>query len=410
MDEPPAELTQSLLQHFLPHADHVGFFLHKQNFLALATSTDVQYRDANLSRALLNAMYLYGAYLSCTEALTVHVPTFLGRAVEAVSRDLGGPRRYPLTQTIQAEVILANYFFCVGRLLEGRYHCSAAVALVLSGRLHKIRSLSAPGSNPPSDQPLDRIEEGERINAFWTVFAMDKGWSVVSGSPSQFDGSTIDTPWPLDTEEYHHLGLTPDVRGSRTVYNFVHELPSASTGGTSLLALRVKAAALCERAIRLATGAPQVPGQSQGTHAAEVQLLTRVIDRFSASLPMIHSLLDASTICHLLAIHTQAHVAMILLYRSEGEATGTLPERCVNAAKAAAALVGQIDLQQLHYVDPILAPLWTIVIRILITRVQPLGLLESEQDRVRGLIKKAVAGMARFSQVSPLMAHEFSRL
>ncbi|TFY57751.1 hypothetical protein EVJ58_g6830 [Rhodofomes roseus] len=294
-DDPPTELAQTLLQHFLPHADQVGFFLHKQRFIALATSPDARYRAANLSRALLYAVYSYGAHLSCIEALTAHVPALLNRAVEAVSADLGGPRRYPLTQTIQAEVILANYFFCVGRQLEGRYHCSAAVALVLSAQLHKIRSLSTSDSHSPLGQPLDRIEEGQSINAFWTVFAIDKGWCVASGSPSQLDGSNIDTPWPLDMEESDHLELAP-------------------------------------------------------------------------------------------------------------EATGTLPERCVNAAKAAAALVGQVNLQQLDYVDPILAPLWTIVVRILIARIQPLGLLDGERDRIRGLIKKAVAGMARFSQVSPLMA------
>ncbi|KAH9832855.1 uncharacterized protein C8Q71DRAFT_241611 [Rhodofomes roseus] len=365
-DDPPTELAQTLLQHFLPHADQVGFFLHKQRFIALATSPDARYRAANLSRALLYAVYSYGAHLSCIEALTAHVPALLNRAVEAVSADLGGPRRYPLTQTIQAEVILANYFFCVGRQLEGRYHCSAAVALVLSAQLHKIRSLSTSDSHSPLAQPFDRIEEGQNINAFWTVFAIDKGWCVASGSPSQLDGSTIDTPWPLDMEEYDQLGLAPEVRGSQTAHKFLHDLPSTSTGGTSFLALRVKAAALCERATRLATGVPQLPGQQHGARAEEVQLLTRVIDQFMASLPMINSLLDTRSMCHLLAIHTQTHAAMILLYRSTGQATGTIPERCVNAAKAAAALVGQVNLQQLDYVDPILAPLWTIVVRILI--------------------------------------------
>lgn len=197
------------LQHFLPHADQVGFFLHRERFMDVATSPDAEHRTAKLSRALLNAVFLYGAHLSCIDTLTVHEPTLLARTVEAVSSDLARHKRYPLTQAIQAEVILANYFFCVGRLLEGKYHASAAVALVLSARLHKIRASSPSDRHPPPDPPLDPIDEGERINAFWTVFALDKEWAVVSGTPSQLDWQddpvTVDTPWPLDTEEYEHV-------------------------------------------------------------------------------------------------------------------------------------------------------------------------------------------------------------
>ena len=185
--------------------------MHKKRFMDIATSADTKHRTANLSRALLNAVLLYGAHLSCINTLTVHEPTLLARAVEAVSNDLARHNRYPLTQTIQAEVILANYFFCVGRLLEGKYHASAAVALVLSARLHKIRASSPSDRHPPADPPLDPIEEGERINAFWTVFALDKEWAVVSGTPSQLDGQespvAVDTPWPLDTEEYEHVSV-----------------------------------------------------------------------------------------------------------------------------------------------------------------------------------------------------------
>lgn len=205
----------SRLQHFLPHADQVGFFLHKERFVSVATSADAQHRTAHLSRALLNAVYLCGAHLSCIDTLTVHKPTLLARAVEAVSSDLAGHGRYPITHTIQAEVILANYFFCVGRMLEGKYHASAAVALVLSARLHKIRALFPSDRHPPADEPLDRIEEGERINAFWTVFALDKEWAVVSGTPSQLDGKdgpvAVDTPWPLDIEEYEYVSAVINI-------------------------------------------------------------------------------------------------------------------------------------------------------------------------------------------------------
>lgn len=177
----------------------------------MATSLDEQQRTSKLSRALLDAVYLYGAHLSRIGTLMMHEPTLLARAARGVGDDLAS-KRYPVVQIIQAEVLLAHYFFCMGRLLEGKYHTSAAVALVLSARLHKIRSELSPAQDGDSlsDVTEDGIAEGEKINAFWTVFALDREWADVSGTPSPLYGQgsspftieAIDTPWPLDTGDY----------------------------------------------------------------------------------------------------------------------------------------------------------------------------------------------------------------
>lgn len=179
----------------------------------MATSLDKQHRTSKLSQALLDAVYLYGAHLSRIGTLMMHEPTLLARAARGVVDDLAG-KQYPLAQIIQTEVLLAHYFFCMGHLLEGKYHTSAAVALVLNARLHKTRSdtSSAQDGDPLSDATQDGIEEGEKINAFWTVFALEKEWAKVSVSANMFplDGQgraplridVIDTPWPLDTEDY----------------------------------------------------------------------------------------------------------------------------------------------------------------------------------------------------------------
>lgn len=157
----------------------------------------------------------------------MHEPTLLARAVRAVTEDLES-KRYPLVQIIQAEVMLAHYFFCMGRLSEGKYHTSVAVALVLSARLHKIRSEMSPPQDEEDvllDLPHDAIEEGERVNAFWTVYALDKEWADVSGSPSPRSAEDqspltidiIDTPWPLDIESYETVSRKPVI--SRANYS-----------------------------------------------------------------------------------------------------------------------------------------------------------------------------------------------
>jgi hypothetical protein len=119
---------------------------------------------------------------------------------------------------LQAEILLAYYFFRNGRFLEGKYHSSAAASLAISGGLDKIRSAqeSPPTVNfvgtrscalPPT---RDTVDEGERINGFWVTLILDKCWSVALGSPSNFTndealGTRIDTPWPLDNSAYEQV-------------------------------------------------------------------------------------------------------------------------------------------------------------------------------------------------------------
>lgn len=51
---------------------------------------------------------------------------------------------------------------------------------------------------------------GERLDAFWTVFTMDRTWAVVLQSPTIISdddhvGAQIDSPWPLDMESYENV-------------------------------------------------------------------------------------------------------------------------------------------------------------------------------------------------------------
>lgn len=157
---------------------------------------------------------LWGIRLSRNESLRIHEPGFLSRATQSMSTVLAHAP-HNIVHVIQAEVLLSTYFFSMSRLLEGKYHCSAAVSLALSCRLNKIRSAQV---SPDIDYaqvfnmkpPVDAIEEGERINAFWSVFVLDKSWAVALGTPPFIydDGSaggSIDTPWPLDFDSYEQV-------------------------------------------------------------------------------------------------------------------------------------------------------------------------------------------------------------
>jgi hypothetical protein len=121
-------------------------------------------------------------------------------------------------QIIQAKLLLVDYFFRIGHFLAGRHEAYSASSLAVACGLHKIRTAQPmPAFTSFVDQidltlqePRDQIEEGERINAFWAVFLMDRCLAVAFGPPlviSDMDapGMQIDTPWPLEMETYERV-------------------------------------------------------------------------------------------------------------------------------------------------------------------------------------------------------------
>jgi hypothetical protein len=172
------------------------------------------------SPALLSTVYLWGIHLSQSDALREHESEFLSRALRRTSNALSGSHPQKFLHALQAEILLAYYFLRNGRFLEGKYHCSAAASLTISGGLNKIRSGRTPSPavdfvrtrSPALPPPRDAVDEGERINGFWAALTLDKCWSVALGSPSNFTddetlGTRVDTPWPLDYSGYEQVRI-----------------------------------------------------------------------------------------------------------------------------------------------------------------------------------------------------------
>lgn len=164
--------------------------------------------NARPSPALLSTIYLWGLKLASVDSFAAHEPAYLSRAIQSVAGALGTTHPHKAKHALQAELLLSNYFFWTGRLLEGRYHCGAAVSIAISIGSHRTRSsqLSSPGAT------TDQVEEGERINAFWSVYLNDACWGVAmnvpSGMPDQKALSArIDAPWPLDMAQYERVRI-----------------------------------------------------------------------------------------------------------------------------------------------------------------------------------------------------------
>jgi len=164
------------------------------------------------SPALIFSTYLFAIRISDDPLVKSNEAAYLIRATQEAATALSGNHPYKVMHSIQAEVLLATYFFSNGRFFEGKYHVANAASTAVSAGLHKIRSTSPilPATLPPH---RDAVEEGERIICAWNVFNLDKCWAVALEDSPNFEhsnhvlASKIDTPWPLDMDEFEQVSL-----------------------------------------------------------------------------------------------------------------------------------------------------------------------------------------------------------
>ncbi|KAI0800333.1 hypothetical protein C8Q74DRAFT_406268 [Fomes fomentarius] len=218
---------RDLFWSFFKNATEFGFFLHIHRFLDALSAGNSQ-----RLQVLLNVICLLGAKLSNNPQVRAQEPRYLERALQGITTTTALPDDpSSAIYVMQAEVLLANYFFMNNRQLEGVYHTTAAVSIAVAARLNMIRSsrrsrTAADTTTYHLPTPVDLIEEGERINGFWTVFVLDCCWSIATGSPPRFSddestGTQIDVPWPKDLTSYQTQPFPSNFRTCGTVKSFI---------------------------------------------------------------------------------------------------------------------------------------------------------------------------------------------
>lgn len=176
----------------------------KENMKASIPPSD----DSPIPSALVYVVLLIDALFSNDPAYHATEDRLLALVQQNFSSDFHPTR---MMYTLQTEVLLSYYLFHKDRRVEGGYHAAAAVSIVVACGLHKLGSTRAQGRtgiNLPL--PRDAVEDGERINAFWTVIVLDRCWTVWMQTPSVLIDETsantqIDTPWPLDMIGYEQV-------------------------------------------------------------------------------------------------------------------------------------------------------------------------------------------------------------
>ncbi|KAJ7186479.1 hypothetical protein C8R46DRAFT_880094 [Mycena filopes] len=365
-DEPPFETIQRLITTFLAYSSEFGFFLNGARFRHSALLRQPMGHYARPTPAVLSAVYLCALRLSrdANPHLTAQEPAFLSRALKFTAEGLSSPHPQKILHNLQAHVLLAYYFFACGRFLEGKYHTAAAVSLGLSSGIHWVRSTSPtlqPSESPMLPPARDAAEEGERIHACWVLVVLDRVWAVAQDEDANLDHEqqniAVDTPWPLEMDDYANGLFSPTARYSNTLLKFVNNVPTSDTG-MSTLAMLSKAAILWQRTSSLTRlWKPDMTQNQWADFHRSLAALDSRIDAFRAAL------IPPNRIAHptpamtraLVVAHSIAHTATIQLYngmplRESPNAT----RKRLTAATVVLNILVAIPLQNFGFINPIM--------------------------------------------------------
>ncbi|KAA1475082.1 hypothetical protein DENSPDRAFT_841812 [Dentipellis sp. KUC8613] len=433
-EEPPMTIAQQLMDHFFQHASQLGWFMHVTRF-----RHSVMLTQGNVNRpipALLNAVYLWGASFSRHSPegdLSMHEVTFLSRALSQIGHALSGAPTHQTVQAIQARLLLATYHYCTGKFIEGRHQSDSAAALAMACGLHKIRSaqLAPPSSTYVDVVPItlmdsrDQIEEGERINALWTAFSMDRCWAVAFGAPtiisdSDAFGTQIDTPWPLDMETYERGQIYPNLRTSCTLRNF---LGGINTGwpweNQSMLAQVSKASALFERATHLAEcWRPEIPNMNAFYN--NFISIDQRIEEFKGQLYLLenidHSDSDVLRTTH--TSHCLAHAATIQLHSVFAQQNAASRNKCLAAGTAIVRANAIVRAYEFPVINPILGTVWAAACQVFIRELvslrsfplEPTPIPADQETELRSSLDQLQAVMAVFAPVCALINYQHGKV
>ncbi|PIL27471.1 transcription factor [Ganoderma sinense ZZ0214-1] len=404
--DPTPQEVQVLIQTFMLHAYQLGLFLTPARLRAQGSHVNAG------SSALMSAVLLWGSRLSSSSTLRNREAYFADSATQAISAttmptQAGSPGQDVLC-TIQAEVLLANYFFATGRLLEGRYHCLAAVALITGSRFHQL---------DPSNLGRDPVAAGERIRAFWTVVNIDKAWAAAMNTPpsiAQFGRAAIrvTTPWPLPSEAYDQGIVVPRHGGNYSMEDYVRGAVDDSNEDFSPLAIRAKAAALYDRAIYVSSQY-RVDMPNRNDFLNYFNSLDSKIERFHRQLVAVKDR-RPDDMREVLVSRTFACAAAIQLHAVFSSTQPMSWKKTICVAVSASRALDIVDINQYPHLDPVIAILWSTICKVLITEMDRVkhGATPAQEDLagVTLSLDKIMATMGVLSTTCPLMGTHLAEI
>ncbi|KAE9409151.1 hypothetical protein BT96DRAFT_984887 [Gymnopus androsaceus JB14] len=224
--EPPTSLIQPIVDKFLEHGDAFGFFLSPSNFRASVVLPYAIGHHWRPSESLLTTVYFLGCLFSDDPIWNSRSQGYLSSALQYVS---------------------------IGKLVEGRYHITAAMSIGVGSGLNKIRSpemlLMHGNGDGTFPQAGSAVDVGERVIGWWVTVSFNQCWAAAFEVNSYNDAiiTGSETPWPL-TLEYYAQGHLSHVQPSLTVASYLNGTIQDVTNSSSYLELFAKASLLWKQA------------------------------------------------------------------------------------------------------------------------------------------------------------------
>ncbi|KAJ6507483.1 Zn(2)-Cys(6) binuclear cluster domain-containing protein [Mycena vulgaris] len=415
--EPPLDMVQPLIDNFLAYSSEFGFFLNPERFRQSALMPYQTGHHARPSPALLSTVYLWGLRLSNQPNWMAQEPVFLARAVNLISKGLSDTHPQRVLHTLQAEILLSYFFFASGRVLEGKYHTAAAISLSLSSSLHLIRSENHPTA-AILQPPVDVVEEGERIYAWWTVMILDNCWAVgLNEKPGFAHLAIVDTPWPLEIDDYPKGRLMPTARYSQTMHKFATDTPTPETG-MSTLAMLAKATYLWQRADEVARTwkADMSPEQIFSFQSSFTHLDT-LIDRFREALvpPNGISKPTPAMTRTLVVAHSITHSATVRLQSVFANTDLLAKRKRLAAARSVLGIIAAVPLRHFRYINPIMGTVWVTACSVFLDEIcalkaQRTSSPREEETNLRAFLSRAGVAISAFESTCPLLRSQISPL
>ncbi|TCD69269.1 hypothetical protein EIP91_008204 [Steccherinum ochraceum] len=419
---------------FSLHASRLGFFMNVPRFISRVRSPQREPGQSALHDVLVSVSCLWGCRLSDGAAMQERQDQLLGLVLEQVASSLSiinsGPLSHDFISFIQAEVLLANYFFTNDRLLEGRYHSSAAVSLTLSLQLNLQKSIRIQdaGLSEPSatllsglPSPDDLIQIGERVNAFWTVHSLYKAWAAVLDLPSTVwagegpPGTQVEIPWPLsmDACEKGQISIS-DLDTRCTIMSFLRSGETTPVIELPPLALHSRASLLYTHAAWVSNKFTEdMPAADRTACQEQLHVLHTAVNQF---LEEIVALEPIRPIRFLLTTSILTRGALIRLHAKSLKTETRSLETSISAANGILNILQQVNTMEFKYVDPITAVVLSCVGQVYVDEIVRCKLEYERAERSRSGRQLAYVSslqssaqqllicMTDFGRICPLMA------
>ncbi|TDL21615.1 hypothetical protein BD410DRAFT_789367 [Rickenella mellea] len=412
---PTATNNETLVNTFMQHTEQLGFALNISRFLDSLNVSSLNHRSQP-HPALLNSVYLWGSRLSFSNSASQDESQYLEASRLALVEALSHRNPRIRIETIQTEVLLAQYYFYCGRSLEGQYHANAAISLAYSSGLHHFRppqpvlprrSLTGPSDGFSLPQPTDAIEEGERINLFWAAYNINSGWSVAIGSEFLREGQlarkSVDIPWPFEgvlpeqgRSQSRHATHPPSVRN--TIQNFLTEraVTVDESGGLHVISLHAKASVAFYYAALIAAG-------RSGADVPTFESLDSTIARLVASIPSMDHIKnwpsDKRSAC--IVTRNLALSSCIQLHRIRVEVNPQSYSLCLASSRAIVEIMECVVSARIRFMDPVICITWMVAVSFFSWDISRRGGVDIMRSRVEKLggegarIRAALSGVMK---------------